>query len=142
SVVIVDGIQTVLGHGSATATVVSNGGVEIVSGVTISTVVSSGGQEVVSSGGQANGTVIDTGGSMTVMSGGVLSGATISGGMREIASGGEVMSSTITFAGGGTLVLDSTKFRGKIAGFDAPAETIDLTTVAFATATLGYTGNT
>ena len=39
-------------------------------------------------------------------------------------------------------MLDDTKFRGKIAGFDLPAETIDLTTVAFASATLGYTGNT
>ena len=38
-------------------------------------------------------------------------------------------------------MLDDTKFRGKIAGFDSPAETIYLTTVTFATATLGYTGN-
>ena len=40
-----------------------------------------------------------------------------------------MLSSTITFAGSGTLMLDDTKFRGKIAGFDSPAETIDLTTV-------------
>jgi len=53
-----------------------------------------------------------------------------------------VLSSTIAFAGSGSLVLDDTKFRGKIAGFDSPDETIDLTTVAFATATLGYNGNT
>ena len=45
-----------------------------------------------------------------------------------------MLSSTITFAGGGSLVLDDTKFRGKIAGFDSPAETIDLTTVYIATA--------
>jgi hypothetical protein len=38
-------------------------------------------------------------------------------------------------------VLDSTTFRGKIAGFAIP-DTIDLTTVSFASATLGYTGNT
>ena len=82
------------------------------------------------------------GGSATVMSGGVISGATISSGTLEIQSGGGVQSSTITFAGSGSLVLDDTKFRGKIAGLDSPAETVDLTTVNIATASLGYTGNT
>src|SRR5207248_729138 len=81
------------------------------------------------------------GGSVLVQSGGAVSAATLTGGTLEIASGGLVSSSTITFAGSGTLVLDDTKFRGKIAGFDSPDETIDLTTVTFATATLGYTGN-
>ena len=70
-----------------------------------------------------------------------VSGATLSGGTLEIESGGAAPSSTITFAGSGSLVLYDTKFRGKIAGFDLPAETIDLTTVSFASATLGYTGN-
>jgi autotransporter passenger strand-loop-strand repeat protein len=85
--------------------------------------------------------VVDSGGHELVTSGGVVSAATISGGTLEIQSGGGVMSSTITFASGGTLVLDDTKFRGKIAGFAVP-DTIDLTTVSFASATLGYTGNT
>jgi autotransporter passenger strand-loop-strand repeat protein len=137
------GSQTVLGHGTANATIVSNGGVEIVSaGTTTATVVSSGGQEVISSGGTAIGTVIESGGLELVRSGGIVSGATIAGGRLEIESGGAVASSTITFAGSGSLVLDSTTFRGKIAGFDSLAETIDLTTVSFASATLGYTGNT
>jgi hypothetical protein len=52
-----------------------------------------------------------------------------------------VLSSTITFADSGSLVIDDTKFRGNIAGFDSPDETIDLKTVAFASATLGYVGN-
>jgi len=52
-----------------------------------------------------------------------------------------VLSSTVTFAGSGTLVLSSTTFRGKITGFDSPAEIIDLRTVNFASATLGYVGN-
>jgi len=38
------------------------------------------------------------------------------------------------------LVLDDTKFRGKISGFSIPDE-IDLTSVSFASATLGYSGN-
>ena len=38
-------------------------------------------------------------------------------------------------------MLSGTTFRGKIAGFDSPSETIDLTAVNFASATLGYVGN-
>jgi hypothetical protein len=53
-----------------------------------------------------------------------------------------VLSSTIIFAGGGSLVLDSNKFRGKIAGFAEP-DTIDLTAIAYVsrTTTPGYAGN-
>ncbi len=129
-------------RGEANGTVVS-GGLEIVSGSAGGTVVDAGGSAVVSSGGTANAMVLN-GGSATVMSGGAISGATISGGTLEIASGGGVMSSTISFAGGGTLMLDDTKFRGKVAGLDSPAETIDLVAIAYhsGTTTLGYSGNT
>ena len=78
---------------------------------------------------------------LVVQSGGAISGATIAGGILHVASGGAALSSTVTFAGSGSLVLDDTKFRGKIAGLDSPDETIDLKSVSFASATLGYTGN-
>jgi large repetitive protein len=41
-------------------------------------------------------------------------------------------------------MLDDTKFRGKVAGLDSPAETIDLVAIAYhsGTTTLGYSGNT
>jgi autotransporter passenger strand-loop-strand repeat protein len=141
SVTIVGGVQTVVRGGSANGTVVSSGGSEIVSGTASGTVVDAGGSVVVWSGGTANALILN-GGSATVMSGGAISGATISSGTLVISSGGAALSSTVTFAGSGSLVLDDTKFRGKIAGFDSPAETIDLTTVTFGSATtLGYTGN-
>jgi autotransporter passenger strand-loop-strand repeat protein len=119
-----------------------SGGLEIVSGSAGGTVVEAGGSAVVSSGGTANALVLN-GGSATVLSGGAISGAILSGGTLEIASGGSVLSSTIAFAGGGSLVLDDTRFRGKIAGFDSLAETIDLVAIAYhsGTTTLGYTGN-
>jgi autotransporter passenger strand-loop-strand repeat protein len=133
-------MQTVLKGGSANGTVVASGGVEIVSGTASGTVVGSSGSVAVASGGTANALILD-GGSATVSSGGAISGAALSGGTLEIKSGGGVMSSTITFAGGGSLVLDDAKFRGKIAGFDSPAETIDHDSVV-CLATLGHTGNT
>jgi hypothetical protein len=62
----------------------------------------------------------------------------------EIESGSLALSSTITFANdsGGSLVLDDTKFRGKVAGFTG-SDTIDLASVAYnsGTTTLGYNGN-
>jgi len=129
------------------ATVLS-GGFEHVLGTANGTVISAGGSAVVSSGGAAYGTIIDSGGYELVMSGGLMSNATISGGTLEIASGGAVASSTITFdtTSSSTLVLDDTKFRGKIAGFTgsgstiANSDAIDLTGVSDG-ATLGYVGN-
>jgi autotransporter passenger strand-loop-strand repeat protein len=86
--------------------------------------------------------VIGSAGSMVVRSGGFLSVATIAGGTLEIESGG-VATKTISFAGGGTLVLDDARLHAKIAGFNATdPDAIDLTTIDFATATLGYSGNT
>ncbi len=135
--------QTVLRGGTAIGTVVSNGGTEVVaSGTTRNTVIGSGGQEVIVQWRHGERERDRQRRRRAGESGGTLSGVTISGGTLEVASGGGVMSSTITFAGGGELVLDDTKFRGKIAGFNSPAETIDLTTVSVASATtLGYTGN-
>ena len=136
------GIQLVSGHATASGTTVSSGGIEILfGGTTSATVLTSFGQEVVSSGGTANATVISDDDLLVVLSGGVISGATIAGGILHVASGGAALSSTVTFAGSGSLVLDDTKFRGKIAGLYLPDETIDLKSVSFASATLGYTGN-
>jgi autotransporter passenger strand-loop-strand repeat protein len=132
-------VQSVLRGGVANGTVVS-GGVETVLGTANGTVVNTGGSAVVSSGGAANSMVV-SGGRAVIQSGGAVSGATLFDGTLEIDNGGLVSSSTITFSGGGTLVVDGTKFRGKIAGFDSPEEKIDLTTIDFATATLGYAGN-
>jgi hypothetical protein len=78
-----------------------------------------------------------------VLSGGHISGATLSGGQLEITSGGSAGATTITFSGGGTLVLDrSTVFSGTIAGFAQP-DLIDLSDIAFGSSTtLGYSGTT
>ncbi len=129
-------------HATASGTIISSGGIEVLfGGTTSAAIVSFFGQELVSSGGTAIDTLIGNGGLLRVVSGGAISGATLSGGTLQILSGGAVLSSTITFAGSGTLLLDDTKFRGKIAGFDSLAEIIDLKAVSFASATLGYTGN-
>jgi len=124
--------------------VVAAGLMENISGSAGGTIVGAGGSAVVSSGGTANLTSIGSGGYELVMSGGIVSGATISGGVLEIAGGAGVASSTITFANGsgGSLVLDDTKFRGKIAGFTG-SDTIDLAAVIYnlGTTTLGYSGN-
>ncbi len=134
------GTQTVMKGAIANGTVVL-GGEEDVSGTANGTVVSAGGSAEMSSGGQANSLIIDTGGSATVMSGGAVSGATLSGGTLEIKSGGLVLSSTMTFSGG-ELVLDDTKFKGKIDNFNSTdPDSIDLTAINFATMTLGYSGN-
>jgi autotransporter passenger strand-loop-strand repeat protein len=91
--------------------------------------------------------VLDSGGSALVRSGGTVSAATIADGSLEIASGGLVASSTITFADpiGGTLILDDTRFRGKISGFVgsgvANSDRIDLTALSVFGATLAYTSN-
>jgi autotransporter passenger strand-loop-strand repeat protein len=140
-IVLLGGLQTVSAHGTAISTHVSSGGQEIVSGTANGTVVNAGGSAVVSSGGTANALEVH-GDSALVMSGGMFSGATISGGSLEVASGGLAMSSTVTFSSGGTLVLDDTKFRGKIASFAVP-DTIDLLGIAYhsGTTTLGYNGD-
>jgi autotransporter passenger strand-loop-strand repeat protein len=127
------GVLTVQKGGRSDDTVVSSGGLEAVSGTAKATTVSAGGSALVSSGGIANTLEIEGGGSALVQSGSVVLGATIEGGILEIARGAVVNSSTFTFSGGGTLVLDDTKFRGTISGTTEFA--IDLTTLAFHTGT-------
>jgi autotransporter passenger strand-loop-strand repeat protein len=113
---------------------VSSGGTENVSGVTQNTSVGDGGSVTVFSGGVANNSLIQSGGYELVMSGGAFSGATLAGGTLEIASGGNSLSSTIEFAGDGKLILDSTRFRGKLDAFTL-GDTIDLLTVAYGSST-------
>jgi autotransporter passenger strand-loop-strand repeat protein len=145
---VLSGATQVLRGGTATSTTVASGGVETISAGT-ATAMTVSGSAVVSSGGTANATVIDSGGYELVMSGGLVSGATLSGGTLEIKSGGLAASSTITFAttSSSTLVLDDTKFRGKIAGFTGSgsatsnSDAIDLAALSDG-ATLGYVGNT
>jgi trimeric autotransporter adhesin len=156
------GRQNVYSGGIARATVVLSGGRNVVSsgGTASNTVVSSGGLDVVGSGGVASGTmvgagglafvfgsaigdIISSGGAEYVSSGGTLSGATLSGGFLEIQSGGMAGTSQINFSSaGGTLRLDdSQSFNGVISGFGVPGG-IDLRDITFATATLGYSGDT
>ncbi len=142
--VLAGGSQTVASRGTATATTVAGGGTETVFGTTISTMVGSGGTAIVSNGGTASTSLILSGGLEQVMSGGAISSAVLSGGTLDIASGGLVLSSTITFSGGGSLVLEDTKFKGRIAGLNASdPDSIDLTALAFhaGSMTVGYVGN-
>jgi autotransporter passenger strand-loop-strand repeat protein len=108
----------------------------------VNATVNSGGSQTVMSGGVAINKTIQAGGYELVMSGGAISGATIagSGSILEIMSGGSTLSSIVNFTGdGGQLVIDSTKFRGKIQGFTGD-DTIDLAAIAYnsGTTTLGY----
>ncbi len=89
---------------SATGTVVSSGGTDIVLGSVTSTTVSNGGLEVVSSGGVARATVVSSGGIQTVFSGGVVSGTTVLGGGVDLAYVGAKLSA-VTVSSGGVLEL-------------------------------------
>jgi autotransporter passenger strand-loop-strand repeat protein len=140
----------VLGGGTASATTVSAGGRESVSGSAIvtsvlsavqevffggyaqATTIGSGGEQIVDSHALASATTVGSGATEIVNSGGAAAGATISGGTLEIASGGS-LTGTVQFAGsGGTLQIDGTAMPAStISGF-APDDTIDLAGVSFA----------
>jgi autotransporter passenger strand-loop-strand repeat protein len=133
------GLEIVFGHDS-NATVLSSGQIVISSGGTASnTIVASGGLATVAAGGTETAATISSGGYETVNSGGTISGAVISGGTLEIASGGSANGGTVTFASGGTLKLDSSvNFGGTISGFGLP-DHLDLSDIAFgANTTLGF----
>jgi autotransporter passenger strand-loop-strand repeat protein len=142
------GTLTVELGGTATGDTVSGGASVTVSGVTTNLVVSgllssgsSGviveafGSVTVASGGEANSSLIESGGYQLVTTGGAFSGATINGGTLEIESGGLAISSTVDFAAGGTLVLNSDRFRGKIEGFGGDDQ-IDLRALVFSSGTM------
>jgi autotransporter passenger strand-loop-strand repeat protein len=119
------GMEVVAAGGTASATVVGNGGIGYVYGSTTGSLVASGGAEY-------------------VLAGGALDGATLSGGLIEIASSATAGSSQIAFtSAGGTLQLDDAQhFSCTIAGFGVPG-VIDLRDIAFGSGTtLGYSGNT
>jgi len=119
------GIESIDPNGIGSGATVSSGGWELVYGSALATTVRSGALEI-------------------IQSGGTLVGATLSGGFLEIKSGGTAGTSQIGFAtsAGDTLQLDdSVHFSGTISGFGVPGG-IDLRDIAFATATLGYSGDT
>ena len=98
--------QAVYSHGTARETVVSSGGIQIVSsgGVTTSSILD-GGRQIVSSGASASYTVINNGGLMLVSSGGIsISAAVSSGGTATVYSGAADSQTTIwgTMYVGGT----------------------------------------
>jgi len=152
----VGGILTVASGGlvsgtSVSATTISGGKVNVLSGgkLTFATV-SSGGELNVSKGGSTASIVVSSGGNLnvagtttsnvtvssggmeTVSSGGIAGGTTIAGGMVEITSGGST-GGTVTFAANsGTLLLDANNFSGTVAGMTAQ-DTIDLRDFAFGT---------
>ncbi len=84
-------------------------------------------------GGTAIGTTVD-GGYEYVFAGGSASGTVISAGTLEIASGASA--NLVTFSGGGTLLLDdAVQFNGLVAGFNVPADRLDLLDIAFISGT-------
>jgi autotransporter passenger strand-loop-strand repeat protein len=116
------GIQSVAAGGTASDTIVSNGGIQYDAGTASDTTLS--------------------GGTVQVFSGGVMNGATISSGLLELQSGATAGNSTIAFAGGGTLKLDATgAYSFLVAGFAQP-DAFDLSAVNFASATKQYAGDT
>jgi hypothetical protein len=87
--------------------------------------------------------VVSGGTILKVLSSGTLNGATISSGSIEIQSGAVTGLNTITISSGTLVLDDSQHFSGSIAGMTTSgAQNVDLVDIAFATLTLGYTGNT
>jgi autotransporter passenger strand-loop-strand repeat protein len=94
-----------------------------------------GGFEYVLSAGVAKDTTV-AGGYEYVFAGGSAAGATLSAGTLEIATGGSTGGNTISFAGGGTLLLDDARhFDGLVAGFGGPNARLDLSDIAFGSGT-------
>ena len=155
------GTLELLGGATASGTMISSGGaLEIGSGFTISGyVVSSGISLEVASGGTASGVSVSSGGAVDVFAGGTASGATINnGGHAFVFSGGKVdaatisagtlvlsngaiVSGTISFSGGGTLLIEGTGSYGLVAGFAVP-DTFDLAAVNFASASASFNSAT
>ena len=126
--------ELVLGGGTAVGATIFSGGVDLVEGTASATIVSNGGYEFVAAGGIADGTVIDSGGFVYVASGGSISGATISGGTLDLASGAVVTSGalTVTFSSGGELILnDAVHFGGFVAGFSGTIDSMDLVDIPY-----------
>jgi len=109
------GIEVVSSGGAASGTQVFDAGIAYVqsSGTTTGTVVSDGGKEVVSSGGIASGTTVLNGGRGYVLSTGVTSGTTLGGGREAISAGGSAVGATAA-SGGVLYVLGSGTAKGTV----------------------------
>jgi autotransporter passenger strand-loop-strand repeat protein len=133
------GTQQVVAGGLASNTTISSGGIQYDAGTASGTVLSGGVQAVY---GSAANTTVDSGGYELVVSGGSISGATIgTGGTLELGSGASAGSSTIVFAGGALRLDDAVAYNFLVASFGVP-DAFDLSTIAFASATKAYVGNT
>jgi autotransporter passenger strand-loop-strand repeat protein len=133
------GTELVYAGGKTVSTIVSTGGVEYLAGSGSATTVAAGGYEFVAAGGSATGLAIDSGGFVYVAAGGSVSGVTISGGTLDLASGGLFSGATITFSGGGELLLnDSVQFGGLVAGFSG-TDTIDLVDIPYVASGASHT---
>jgi autotransporter passenger strand-loop-strand repeat protein len=121
----------VLFGGTATDTIVNNGGIESVYGTDVGAMINDGGHQFINAGGIASGTIIYDPGVQAVSSGGVAIGATLSGGeqdvygtasgtvidsggIQNVYSGGTV--SNTTFSGGTQNVLSGAIVNGAIVG--------------------------
>jgi len=94
------GLLEILAGGSAVDIIVSSGSNEDVSGTATGTVISSGGKELVWSGGSARSSTVSNGGTQYVFSGGV-AGATVvsNGGELAVESGGTALAPTVLDSG-------------------------------------------
>jgi autotransporter passenger strand-loop-strand repeat protein len=82
-----------------------------------------------------SGTIVQ-GGTESVSSGGTASATVISSGTLEIASGGSTDTGAVTFSSGGTLLLDdAVHFGGLVAGFNVPADRLDLLNISYISGT-------
>ena len=123
--------QTVDSGGSAISASVLSGGEQDVFGTASNTVISNGGTEYVFSGGTASGTVVLGGGTTVVSSGGTELSPVISGGKLELAAGA-VLSGSVTFAGpSGTLQVDGAYLPTNTISAFVPGDDIDLAGVQF-----------
>ena len=138
------GSETVLSGGVVSSSTVGAGGVEAVSagGTTVAAQVTGGGMVLVSSGGVASGTVLGAGGSAVISTGGSAGAMTIDAGGLLVLSSGATTYSSLAFAGsGGVLAIGGTlmptvPISGLVLG-----DTIDLTAIAKATASLDTTSD-
>jgi autotransporter passenger strand-loop-strand repeat protein len=132
----VAGFLGILSRGTDSGTVISNGGLEVVSsGGTASNTTLNGGEQDVY--GSASGTVVNSGGLQVVESGGTGSGTTIgNGGTEYVSAGGTAQD--VTFGGtAATLDLeDPSGLAGTISNWQV-GETIDFKNTSVTSASIG-----
>ena len=131
------GLEVIEFAASASGAIVRNGGFQNVFGSAGGTVVSSGGFQYVY-GGTASGTVL-SGGSAHVASDVDVLGASIDGGTFEIVSGGADDSGVVGFTGPGTLKIDAGTPAVVVSGFHY-GDSVDFAAIAPASSTVAPSG--